>query len=413
MINFIEVKKEMIIAVAMICSFLGVNISAQENNVIEKRTDVYLIDLEILKANKEKIKANDKELAAPFKKLCVMAEMALKEGPFSVINKKQIPPSGDKHDYMSLGPYWWPDPSKQNGLPYIRKDGEVNPEIFEFTDKQQLVQMSLAVKLTSLAYFLTDDKKFAEYAANILKIWFIDDETRMNPNFNFGQAVPGIAEGRPVGIIEARHFTEVIDAVGLIKDSKCWNEQIDAKIKTWFEKYFIWITSSDLGREESRAHNNHGSWYDVQVASIALFLGKTETAERILNESKLKRIASQIENDGSQPNELVRTRSLSYSAFNLEALFSLAELGKQVNVDLWNYTSAEGASLKKAFDFLLPYFLKEKKWPYSQIRAFEDDRIYELLLLASNNFIGDEYGRIADDMDDDYPDDLNKILCKK
>ena len=28
----------------------------------------------------------------------------------------------------SVGPYWWPDPSKPDGLPYIRKDGHKNPE---------------------------------------------------------------------------------------------------------------------------------------------------------------------------------------------------------------------------------------------------------------------------------------------
>lgn len=413
MIKFVNIISEMIIAIAMIISFLSEYTFAQEKNITDKRLDVYLINREILKANKEKIKADDKDLADPYKKLRRMAELALNEGPFSVTFKKQLPPSGDKHDYMSLGPYWWPDPSKPDGLPYIRRDGEVNPVIYEYTDKQQLVQMSLSVKLTALAYFLTDDEKYAEYAANILRIWFVDCETKMNPNFNYGQAVPGIADGRPVGIIEARHFTDIIDAIGLIKASKYWDEQTDMKIKDWFEKYFTWVTCGALGKAEAQAPNNHGSWYDVQVASIALFLGKTETAQSIIEDAKLKRIGNHIENDGRQPNELARTRSLSYSAFNLEALFSLAELGNQVNVDLWNYTSPGGASLKKAFDFLLPYFFREKEWPYDQIRTFDYERINVLLLQAANNFSGEEYNSLADKPDDSYSDDINKILYKR
>jgi hypothetical protein len=39
---------------------------------------------------------------------------------------------------MSLAPYWWPDPKSPNGLPYIRRDGERNPEIKQITDHAQL-----------------------------------------------------------------------------------------------------------------------------------------------------------------------------------------------------------------------------------------------------------------------------------
>ena len=52
-------------------------------------------------------------------------DLSLSDGPWSVMDKQHVPPSGDKHDYMSLGPYWWPDPDKPDGLPYIRRDGEV------------------------------------------------------------------------------------------------------------------------------------------------------------------------------------------------------------------------------------------------------------------------------------------------
>ena len=39
-----------------------------------------------------------------------------------VDGKKLVAPSGDKHDYISVGTYWWPNPDTSDGLPYIRRD---------------------------------------------------------------------------------------------------------------------------------------------------------------------------------------------------------------------------------------------------------------------------------------------------
>ena len=47
----------------------------------------------------------------------VEAERALAAGPFSVMQKERVPPSGDKHDFLTLAPYWWPDPSRPAEFP--------------------------------------------------------------------------------------------------------------------------------------------------------------------------------------------------------------------------------------------------------------------------------------------------------
>jgi hypothetical protein len=63
------------------------------------------------------------------------ADSLLSIKPFSVVHKTGVPPSKNKHDYMSIGPYWRPNSNTENGLPYIRKDGEINPESRnDFTD---------------------------------------------------------------------------------------------------------------------------------------------------------------------------------------------------------------------------------------------------------------------------------------
>ena len=71
--------------------------------------------------------ANDPRRQELVHAVMAAADRAMTEGPFSVMDKPVLPPSGDKHDYMSRATYFWPDPSKPDGLPYIRHDGQTNP----------------------------------------------------------------------------------------------------------------------------------------------------------------------------------------------------------------------------------------------------------------------------------------------
>lgn len=321
-----------------------------------------------------------------FKKLISKADNLLGMKPVSVMDKSQTPPSGNKHDYMSMGPYWWPNPDTQNGLPYIRKDGERNPEISKITDHAYEGKMSNAVYTLSLAYYITNESKYSKKAVQLIRVWFLDDSTKMNPNLNYAQGIPGICTGRGIGIIELSSIYNIVDAIGILETSDEWPKKDDEEIRRWFEDYLDWLTTSQYGNDELNWKNNHGSWYDVQTASISLFLGKNDFAEKIINRAKNKRIDLQIKQDGRQPLELERTKSWGYSVFNLNALFHLAYLGDHAGVDLWHYESPEGASIRKALDFILPFTLNMDNWKYEQIQKIDADSIYPLLLLAEIKF---------------------------
>ncbi len=118
---------------------------------------------------------------------------------------------------MSIGPYWWPDPAKPDGLPYIRRDGEVNPERQAIKDVDYLKNLNADVSVLGLAYYLTGEEKYARHAADLLRVWFLNKETRMNPNLNYGQAIPGKTEGRGIGIIDTKGLVNLIDGVQLLK----------------------------------------------------------------------------------------------------------------------------------------------------------------------------------------------------
>ena len=322
-------------------------------------------------------------------------QKALAAGPFTVTSKQVTPPSGDKHDYMSQAPYWWPDPKSANGLPYIRRDGERNPEIDKIDDHRVLEQMEDAVETLARAYHDTGKDEYAAKAVELLRAFFIAPETRMNPNLEFAQGIPGINTGRGIGLIETRGLTRIVDAIGLLNGSKALTRDCLVQLKQWFRDFARWMQESRNGRDEAAAKNNHGSFYDVQLVTFALFLDNKQLAKRVLQEAQAKRIAVQIEPDGRQPLELERTRAWSYSVFNLEALMSLARLGEHVGVDLWHFVTSDGRSIRKAILFLAPYALGEKKWDFEQINAFNGSSFFGVLRRAAGHYDDEEFQAVV------------------
>jgi hypothetical protein len=314
------------------------------------------------------------------------ARNALTSGPFSVTSKSPTPPSGDKHDYMSQAPYFWPDPNRPNGLPYIRRDGERNPEIEKITDHRVMDQMESAVETLALAWHATRNEEYAAKSATLLRTFFLDPATRMNPNLQFAQGIPGVNTGRGIGLIETRGLTRIVDAIGLLAGSKSWTATDQKGLEDWFSRFLQWMLESKNGRDEAAAKNNHGTFYDVQVVSFALFLGKNDLAKSVLENAKSKRIAAQIEPDGKQPLELARTKSWSYSVMNLDGLMRLARLGEKVGVDLWNYETRDGRSIRKALEFLQPFASGEKKWSYQQLGEWPPQILLPLIRRAETQY---------------------------
>lgn len=327
--------------------------------------------------------------------LVQQADAVVKAGRlYSVVEKTRLPPSGNKHDYMSQGPYWWPDPSKPDGKPYIRRDGQRNPEINGITDHAQLGDMMRDSELMALAYYYTGQEKYAGQGSRLLDIWFLDEATKMNPHLNYGQGIPGITEGRGIGIIDSRELYRVIDAAILLLPSQSWTDDDHEALKNWFSDYLTWLTDSPIGLDEADERNNHGTYYDVQVVASALFCGRDGMARKQLETTKA-RLASQLQPDGSQPHELARTLSWNYANMNLYGFMVLARLAEHVSVDLWNYQTADGQGIRQAIDWLVPYLDNEKAWRYPQIKARAYDLTGRILQVAAWKYKNRDYAARA------------------
>ena len=351
---------------------------------------VYIMDANHLAELKKKAQQKDKGALQLVDELKKQADGFLKMKPVSVMDKGFTPVSKSKHDYMSQAPYFWYDSTKPNGLPYMRRDGERNPEINKITDKKYLGNLEDATKTIALAYYFTGEEKYATKAAELIRYWFFNEDTKMNPNLDYAQGIPGINNGRGIGIIESRAFTGVADAVGLLEGSNAWKEADTKLLQRWYTSFLNWMLTSKNGGEEPRAKNNHGTWYFVQVIDFALFTGDKAKAKQLAQEAVI-RLDSQLTKDGKMPLELERTKALGYSTMNLRGWFEASALASQAGVDLWNYKTSKGADLHTALNWLMPYALSEKKWEYKQIEKYDANEMYPLLLQAANKYHDPNY----------------------
>jgi hypothetical protein len=203
-------------------------------------------------------------------------------------------------------------------------------------------------------------------AGTLLRAWFIDAATKMNPNLEHGQAVRGHCGGRPTGIIETYALIRVVYAARMLVASQTWSKSDHDALVAWFAAYLSWLRTSPFGREERALWQNHGTWCDAQIACFAIYTGQEAIACEAVAHGR-ERIARQIAPDGRQLPELDRARSFFYSIFGLQGMFALASMGEELGMDLWHFETPDGRSLRQSLSFLAPYADHKKVWPFPDL----------------------------------------------
>ncbi|CAK7211081.1 hypothetical protein SBRCBS47491_000997 [Sporothrix bragantina] len=327
--------------------------------------------------------------------LTAEAEGWLKQGSWSVTDKAKAGPSGNIHDYVSQAPYWWPDPARESegGKPYIERDGQKNPEVLTYTDRVYVEKVFRSAYVLALAYFYTDDVRYAAHAALVLRTWFVAPATAMRPNLDHAQLIPGINTGRAIGIIDfSQAYASVLDAAVLLKrgDKKGfdngWTEEDDAGFRAWNKDFLAWLVNGEFGQEEHALRNNHGSFAAMLVASIAAYVGDKEQVAREVAYAVHEHVPATIEADGQQPAELARTRSWHYSTFNLLALTRLAMVADR-EAERLDKEGKKGErlwpTLYAAIEYVLPAATGGRdKWPHSDLQ-FEQFAAADLVRAAA------------------------------
>ncbi|EAU83852.2 hypothetical protein CC1G_09521 [Coprinopsis cinerea okayama7 len=266
------------------------------------------------------------------------------EGPWSVMLKDATPPSGTKHDYMSWAPYWWPDCSDVGNTtvlseeevwttcPYRRRDGEFNPDVRGVNDVGNFQDMSDAVLYNALAWSL-------EEAGKTLT-WFLNPDTRMNPNLNFAQMIRG-SNGRPgsaTGVLDLKGMAKIASAILIFRKggSTEWTSDDDEQMVEWSREYIEWLETAELALDEGNSRNNHGSFYYNQLAALKLIVDDIPGAINVSSTYFSRQFQSQIAADGEQTN----ARIWKYA---------------DPSSNVWEITSAEGATIKTALDYAMTH----------------------------------------------------------
>ncbi len=321
----------------------------------------------------------------------------LEMAPLSIVDDKiHVAPSRDPRDYISLSPYWWPDPNVEGGVPYVRDDGVRNPEVYEYHERRRGELFSVAVQSLAVVYYLSGEEKYAEKCSELIRTWFLDPKRGMNPNMTYAQYVPGMQYIRGTGIIDSRRFMTGFNAAMIIKGSEAWTADDEAKLKRWAAAFSFWLENSVNGLKEVNSANNHGLWYETILQMSIMYSGDYDyLAQRITN-YMLPRIDTQVAEDGSLPHELARTLGLHYTTFALEAINLSDIMGGKVGVDVWNYVAENGRSAKMAVDYALPYYVDPKPWPHQQIKPFGTNRGAIILYHAGKAMNNAEYSQTAE-----------------
>ncbi|WP_300698021.1 alginate lyase family protein [uncultured Bacteroides sp.] len=322
--------------------------------------------------------------ATAYQELKLEADKLLDVQPVSVMLKEKAPASGNKHDYMSLARYFWPDPTKPDGLPYITRDGESNPELDKY-DRNRLGETAGRVTTLALAWYFSGDERYAQKATELIRVWFFNKDTRMNPHLEYAQVAMGHNnnKGRSFGVIDTYSFIEMLDAVQLLEQSKAFTSKDSKQLKAWFGKLLDWLLTSQQGKDEATATNNHSIAFDAQAISFALYVGNLNVARDIINALPEKRLFKQIEPDGTMPRELRRTRAFHYSQYNLTHIIDIMTMAQKLGIYLDNATSADGRNFYKAMDYMAGYTGKPlAEWPYQEIGNWTE---------AQQNFCKDLY----------------------
>lgn len=323
-------------------------------------------DLEKVKNNYLENDKYEKEI----NDLKLLADKAIDESPYTITKYTAPETEGATiNDYYSDSPYWWPvedDPT----APYLRRDGERNPDRF-MDHKDEVAKLYKGVMSLAFYSYFTNNSNYGKKANDLLKVWFVDEATKMNPNLKNSQLIRNRTRKRGVGIIDGRRFAALTEAIILLKQNGQLDKEVFEGIRIWYSELLIWLTSSYYGLDEKQRGNNHGTWWSAQVALSSNLLQNSEEIKLLDEHSKHYLLDNQIDENARQPLEEARTKSLAYSMFNVTAHSYLNSIFIKNNIDNWNYVNKNGVTLISVVDYLIPFVINPSDWKIKQIGSVD------------------------------------------
>ena len=333
------------------------------------------------------------------------AEDALMTAPVHITDEKSPICTEHPHCYCSFGDYWWKNPDTDDGLPYVKRDGESNPDNFNF-HRLTLRRMRTSVSRLAIAYRLFGDERYATHATRMLREFFLDRDTYMEPHLLYAQGIPGVCLGRGIGIIDTLHLTELPFAIDALRGSAAMTDNIYGGLREWFSDYLDWITTHPYGLAEKNEPNNHGICWHVQALSFAKFVDRQSVIDECIDRYRTVILPMQMRLDGAFPLELQRTKPYNYSIFALDNTVTIVHLAALCGEDLWSFALRDGRSIQTGLNFMLPFLENKSNWPLPpDIEHFDELPARASFMLFSGLHYRDErYLKLYESLAADTPD---------
>ena len=406
-----------------------------------------VFDSQTLKEEKARFTTKkDAATVTPYvKQIISMADKyGMTQGPYSVRNKTTMP-DGEKdiRYYYSARPYHWQlgdlpkdmqdnvkgkqwsklgmsdgDVSKWQEQRRIHRDGMRAPGTVIAGDRNNRFDRTEAwyvvdnVTTLALAWYFTDNIKYAQRGAKLVDTWFLDDYTGMLPNLKYAQ------DGDRTGLIDWKDMYYVLDAITLLEQSGAFTLKQVKKMMDWCGQMAEWYMVSEQGQEEGISTNNHALYFDLSVASLSVYAMRDDlidaTMTRLLYRLQTPYPLGHFSENGSQPHEYRRPTAMHYVTFNLVGWIhtglvieaarnhSMSAMGMQSLFWVRHYgnTRHDPPVLLKAIRWILRFLppetlyyekftapaeaIRVAKFPFSQADHFLFDRMLEILHYGVN-----------------------------
>lgn len=325
----------------------------------------------------------------------------LQEAPCTVTATHCERSAGGRHDFYSEGDYWWPVPNEPNA-PYIRRDGQTNPDNF-IKHRQSMMRLSDIIGTLTSSYLITKEETFAAHAVTHLLAWFVNETTRMTPHLLYGQAIKGRYTGRSIGVIDTIHLVEVARGAKLLGVSTAFDSADQVNVKQWFRDYLTWLNSHPYGLTERHHPNNHGVCWSLQAAAFADLVGDEAQLVWVREQFKTVYLRQMMNSDGGFSAELARTKPYGYSLFVIDAMAGVAEIASNSADDLWQFQLLDGRGMRRGLEFIAPFIANKATWPLSpDVMHWDEWPVrHPSLLFAGIRFKNEHYLSLWEQLESD------------
>ena len=191
----------------------------------------------------------------------------------------------------------------------------MNPARF-VANQTALNAMCDAVFTLGAASFLLDNAGLRQARRPLIHTWFLNPKTRMNPDLDYAQSVPGVNNGRGAGVVDGRVFVRAIQGMEFLAQTGDWDAKDQAAVHKWFEEYLHWLTHQQERHRREEERQQSRFVVGRPGGRRGQFRGNKPRRSNGLQFYRDHLLPRQIMPDGSAPREEMRARSLRLSSFN-------------------------------------------------------------------------------------------------